>query len=298
MNHAIRSLSIAFMALLFPFFASAQHDLSVGVTVNIDTANIGASRTFTVTVYNQGATTVTGVHLSTVFTSGLTSIVGTTSAGTYSANDWNIGTISAATPSVTLTLTTTASAESVQTLTAQISAMVETDGDSSPNNNDLKEDDLKVGCVSVPIYYCDGATINLTATATTGMTYQWYKNGTLISGETNQTYTITAIGSYTYTATSGSLGTCSGSTCCPIIVRYVPTPALVTTAVSICNGSSTDLASRVTDYNNCINWHNSVLCKYDRCNESSECFGKFDGQPDDNHDLLRSQKRNNKWLYV
>ena len=237
------------MALLFPFLASAQHNLSVGVTVDIDTANIGASRTLTVTVYNQGGTTVTGVHLSTVFTSGLTAISGTTSAGTYAANDWNIGTISAATASVTLTRTTTASTESVQTLTAQISAMNETDGDSSPNNNDLKKDDLKVGCLSVPIYYCDGATINLTATATAGMTYQWYKNGTLILSESNQTYTITAIGSYTYTATSGSLGTCSGSTCCPIIVRYVPTPALSTTPVTICTGSSTDLTLQVTDNN-------------------------------------------------
>lgn len=249
MNYAMRSLGLAFVALLFPFLASAQHDLSVGVTVNIDTANIGASRTFTVTVYNQGGTTVTGVHLSTVFTSGLTSVTGTPSVGTYAANDWDIGTISAATPSVTLTLTTTASAESVQTLTAQISAMVETDGDSSPNNNDLKEDDLKVGCLSVPIYYCDGATINLTATATAGMTYQWYKDAVLISGAVSQTYNITAIGSYTYTATSGTLGTCSGSTCCPIIVRYVPTPALTTTPISICNGSSTDLTLRATDGN-------------------------------------------------
>lgn len=249
MKKATRFLSIAFTALLFPLFMSAQHDLSVGVRVNIDTANIGASRTFTVTVYNQGRTTVTGVNVSTVFTSGLTSVVGATATGTYAANNWNIGTISAATDSVMLTLTVTASAESVQTLTAQIAAMVETDGDSSPNNNDLKEDDLKIGCLSVPIYYCTGSTINLTATATAGMTYQWYKDAVLIAGQTAQTYTITAVGSYSYTATSGSLGSCTANLCCPIIVRYVPSPDLATTPVSICNGSSTDLTARVTDNN-------------------------------------------------
>jgi hypothetical protein len=244
-----RFLSIAFFALLFPTFLSAQHDLSVGVRVNIDTANIGASRTFTVTVYNEGKTTVTGVNLSTVFTAGLTSVVGTTATGSYAANNWNIGVISAATDSVMLTLTVTASGESVQTLTAQITAMVEADGDSSPNNNDLKEDDLKIGCLSVPIYYCGGSTINLTATAAAGMSYQWYRDGVLIVGQTAQTYTITAVGSYSYTATSGSLGSCAASLCCPIIVRFVPSPSLTTTAVSICNGSSTDLALRVTDDN-------------------------------------------------
>jgi large repetitive protein len=249
MKRTTRLLSIAFIALLFPFFLSAQNDLSVGVTVNIDTANIGASRTFTVTVYNQGATTVTGVHLSTVLTSGLTFVSATPSVGTYAANNWDIGTISAATPSVTMTIVATASAESVQTLTAQIAAMVETDGDSAPNNNDLKEDDIKIACLSVPVYYCDGATINMTATATAGMTYQWFKDGVLIAGQTAQTYIITAIGSYTYTATGGSIAACTGNSCCPIIVRYVPTPDLATTPVSICNGSSTDLLARVTDNN-------------------------------------------------
>jgi Domain of unknown function DUF11 len=252
MKQALRFLSIAFLALLFPSFLYAQNDLSVGIRVNLDTANIGASRTFTVTVYNNGKTAVSGVHLSTVFTAGLTSVVGTTATGSYAANDWNIGAISAATDSVSLTLTVAVTGESVQTLTAQISAMVEPDGDSTPNNNDLREDDIHITCISVPVYYCDGATVDLTATASysgAGVTYQWYKDGLPIGGEINQTYHITSIGSYTYTAAGGSIGTCSGSMCCPIIVRYVPTPTLVTTGVSICSGSSTDLASRVTDSN-------------------------------------------------
>jgi hypothetical protein len=252
MKRILRFLSIAVVALMLPSFLFAQNDLSVGIRVNLDTANIGASRTFTVTVYNKGRTAVTGVHLSTVFTAGFTSVIGSTATGSYAANDWNIGAISAATDSVVLTLTTTASGEGVQTLTAQISAMVEPDGDSTPNNNDLREDDIQIACVSVPIYYCDGATVDLTATASfsgVGVTYQWYKNSVLLAGETAQTYHITSIGSYSYTATGGSIGTCSGSMCCPIIVRYVPTPTLVTTAVSICNGSSTDLAVRITDTN-------------------------------------------------
>jgi Domain of unknown function DUF11 len=252
MKRILRFLSIAVVAMMLPSFLFAQNDLSVGIRVNLDTANIGASRTFTVTVYNKGKTAVTGVRLSTVFTAGFTSVVGSTATGTFAANDWNIGAISAATDSVSLTLTTTVSGEGVQTLTAQISAMVEPDGDSAPNNNDLREDDIHITCVSVPIYYCDGSTVDLTATASfsgAGVTYQWYKNGGLLAGETNQTYRITSIGSYSYTATGGSIGTCSGSMCCPIIVRYVPTPTLVTTAVSICSGSSTDLAARVTDSN-------------------------------------------------
>jgi trimeric autotransporter adhesin len=251
MKRLLRFLSIAVVALMLPSFLFAQNDLSVGIRVNIDTANIGASRTFTVTVYNKGRTAVTGVHLSTVFTTGFTSVVGTTATGSFAANDWDIGAISAATDSVSLTLTTIASGEGVQTLTAQISAMVESDGDSAPNNNDLREDDMSIACVSIPIYYCDGATINVTATATfagAGVTYQWYKDGVL-QASTTSTFNITEVGSYTYTATGGTIGTCSGSMCCPIIVRYVSKPALTTTPVAICAGSTINLTARVTDAN-------------------------------------------------
>ena len=252
MKRLLRFLSIAVVAMFLPSFLFAQHDLSVGIRVNLDTANIGVSRTFTITVYNKGRTAVTGVHLSTVFTAGFTAVIGSTATGSYAANDWDIGAIAATTDSVALTLTTTVSAEGVQTLTAQISAMVEPDGDSAPNNNDLREDDIHITCVSVPIYYCDGATVNLTATATfsgVGVTHQWYKNGAILAGQTAATYTITSIGTYTYTATGGSIGTCSGSMCCPIIVRYVPKPALVTTPITICAGTSIDLNPRVTDGN-------------------------------------------------
>ena len=199
-----RFLNLLFLTFLVPTFLAAQNDLAVGVRVNIDTALISASRTFTVTVYNQGHTTVTGVHLSTVFTTGLGSITSSTATGSYAANDWNIGTISAATDSVMLTLTTTVTAEGVQTLTAQITAMVEADGDSSPNNNSLIEDDLTIGCLSVPIYYCDGATINLTATATAGMTYMWYKDGVLIANANQYSLSVNSQGNYTVLVTNSN----------------------------------------------------------------------------------------------
>ena len=62
---------------------------------------------------------------------------------------------------------------------------------------------------------CQGSTLTLDA-ATSGATYQWYKDGIAISGETNATYTVTTAGKYEVMINSSS---CSlkGS----IIIEYI-----------------------------------------------------------------------------
>ena len=62
---------------------------------------------------------------------------------------------------------------------------------------------------------CQGSTLTLDAT-TSGATYQWYKDGIAISGETNATYTVTTAGKYEVMINSSS---CSlkGS----IIIEYI-----------------------------------------------------------------------------
>lgn len=59
-----------------------------------------------------------------------------------------------------------------------------------------------------PVSVCTGDPVTLTANASDGVTYQWQKDGSNISGATDYTYDATATGDYTVIATSES-GTCS-----------------------------------------------------------------------------------------
>ena len=97
------------------------------------------------------------------------------------------------------------------------------DIDSTPDNNDLNEDDIDNACISIPVECCDNEAINVDLTAPTGYTnYQWYLDGVLIAGETSEMYTATAIGSYIYTIDGvGPTGDCMGELCCPVIIEQV-----------------------------------------------------------------------------
>ncbi|MCD8540404.1 MAG: hypothetical protein LRY55_12035, partial [Leadbetterella sp.] len=78
-------------------------------------------------------------------------------------------------------------------------------------------------CTPEIFEYCPGEVIEILAEAAEGQeNYQWYKDGELIDGATEATYTITAIGTYHYTV--GSEETCEGELCCPIIVREKEAP--------------------------------------------------------------------------
>lgn len=58
--------------------------------------------------------------------------------------------------------------------------------------------------------FCAGGSVTLTSNASSGN--QWYKDGAIISGETNTTYTATTSGSYTVIATVGCASSPSSAT--------------------------------------------------------------------------------------
>jgi hypothetical protein len=90
--------------------------------------------------------------------------------------------------------------------------------------------------------FCDGASVNLEATIVTGLTYQWYLDGTAISGATTSDLTATASGNYTVevTTSNGCTATSTG-----ITVTVEPLPAVVTLnssgALTFCQGGSVTL---------------------------------------------------------
>src|SRR5688572_15886260 len=97
---------------------------------------------------------------------------------------------------------------------------------------------------------CTGGTVTLTATsATTGVTYQWFKDGVAIANATSASYIANAAGSYTVTApASGCAGPASAAT---VLTMNTPPIAPAVTAsgpLAICvnNGSVTFTAASVT----------------------------------------------------
>lgn len=81
---------------------------------------------------------------------------------------------------------------------------------------------------------CSGVAVYLTAT--TGSSYQWYNNGTALSGATNNNYASTTGGSYTV-----KVGACTST---PTVITVNPLPTATITAngsISFCLGNNVTL---------------------------------------------------------
>ena len=85
---------------------------------------------------------------------------------------------------------------------------------------------------------CSGSSVTLTAASTTtGATYQWFNNGTAITGATSATYTANAAGSYTVTALSGTC-TSAASAATTVTVNAAPTPSLAFLNTTYCSNDA------------------------------------------------------------
>jgi uncharacterized repeat protein (TIGR01451 family) len=117
-------------------------DLSVTKTVDNSTPTVGSNITFTVTVTNAGPSAATGVSVTDQLPAGYTFVSATPSQGSYLSGTgiWTVGTINSG-GSANLQITATVLAPGPYANTAQVSAVTETDPDSTPNNSDPAEDD-------------------------------------------------------------------------------------------------------------------------------------------------------------
>jgi hypothetical protein len=70
--------------------------------------------------------------------------------------------------------------------------------------------------------FCQGGSVNLDANMGTNLTYQWYRNGTLIPNETNASYTANQAGSYTVNINNGECSAVSNA----IVVTVNPSPTV------------------------------------------------------------------------
>ena len=87
--------------------------------------------------------------------------------------------------------------------------------------------------------FCEGGSVTLTSSAASGN--QWYKDGVLIGGEINQTYSATASGSYTVIATV--TGCSSAASAGTIVTEQVVPSAGTSATLLICAGTSVSASS-------------------------------------------------------
>lgn len=198
-------------------------DLSLDKAISTSTPNIGDPIVFTLTVANDGNAPATNVEVTDLLPSGLTYI------SDNSANAYNSGTGIWTIPSIpvggtaTIDITASVDVDGVLTNTAEITRMDEVDLDSSPGNGNIYEDDYATVCLSVPIQVCQEEPFSIELMAPPGLsTYQWYKDGVLITGETSSKFIATEEGTYTYTVDgAGPTGDCEGELCCPVVIEAI-----------------------------------------------------------------------------
>ncbi|MEO1259909.1 MAG: SdrD B-like domain-containing protein [Bacteroidota bacterium] len=227
---ACRWISIGKWIIVIPFFcltgsvATAQHDVALEKVVDRDSVAIGDTVTFTIRVYNQNGTNVAGLQVRDTLTVGLTYLDHEAPAGTiYNTTNgvWMIGNaLTANTPELELTIRTRVEWEGMYMNIAEVIEMAGSDEDSTPDNEELLEDDMDKACVSVPITFCtrlhDSVRVTLLPMFTN---IQWYKDGIFIpanEGGNQDTFYITSAGIYSFTAEQNG---CPTLTCCPVIVK-------------------------------------------------------------------------------
>jgi uncharacterized repeat protein (TIGR01451 family) len=122
----------------------APADLELTQTVDNPKPELGQNVTFTITLSNKGPGSATGIEVTDKLPSELTFISATPEQGTYDPTTgiWNVGNVR---DNLARTLTITARADiaaSSLSNIAEVTAVGETDPDSTPNNNNSAEDDF------------------------------------------------------------------------------------------------------------------------------------------------------------
>nr|WP_262924051.1 SdrD B-like domain-containing protein [Spirosoma liriopis] len=177
--------------------------LDLGKQVSKTNARLGEVVTYTVTLVNKGTVPATNVLVQESMSAGLALVPGSiaTTTGTYTIGSPSLWTIDNLPAGATATLTFSASL----TQAGVVYNTVAIPGDTA------------TVCTTVPVKVCKGAPINVALSAPAGYSsYQWYRNGTLISAATSNTYTATQLGEFTVHVNQGQ---CPNGSCCPIIIE-------------------------------------------------------------------------------
>ena len=106
----------------------------------------------------------------------------------------------------------------------------------------ITEFDANISSSSLDSTLCPGSTLDLTASP--GDSFQWFLDGLIVAGATNQIYTISAAGSYTVEIIDGA---CTDTSSTYDVSYIIPLISSSSGVNSFCAGSSVDLTSSVAD---------------------------------------------------
>jgi len=87
--------------------------------------------------------------------------------------------------------------------------------------------------------FCTGNNVTLNVTSGAGYTYQWYQNGQLISGETNNTIDVSSAGNYQVLVSNNTCDSLTQN----IQIIELPLPIIITNSVSSCINQPTQITA-------------------------------------------------------
>ncbi|WP_460969788.1 Ig-like domain-containing protein, partial [Spirosoma migulaei] len=186
---------------------------SCSVTVPLAVLNIQLAPTCSLTVTATPGSCQSATNTYSV--SGILSLTNNTNGGTILLSD---GTqlislsVASGVSSVPYSLTGLISDGLVHTLTATLS------GCGTASVSYTAPQSCTAAC-QPPIHVCKGSGYGFEISATSGLgTYQWYRNGSAISGATGSSFTATQAGSYSVVVNGNVVGQCPDGSCCPVVI--------------------------------------------------------------------------------
>jgi hypothetical protein len=111
---------------------------------------------------------------------------------------------------------------------------------SASNSVTITVNPLSVSVSGGPTTFCQGGSVTLSATAPSGVSYQWYDSNGAISGATSSTYTATTSDGYYVVVTNGSASASSTGTL--VTVNALPAASVIGNT-SVCKGNSVNIGA-------------------------------------------------------
>jgi len=94
---------------------------------------------------------------------------------------------------------------------------------------------------SGPTTVCGGGAVTLNANTGTGLSYQWMKSGTVVTGATGSSYAATTTGNYAVVV-SAAANCAATSTAVPVTVNTINTTVTTSGSTTFCTGGSVSLS--------------------------------------------------------
>ncbi|GAB3991206.1 hypothetical protein GCM10028807_20810 [Spirosoma daeguense] len=257
---ANRTITVSYLSVTASTTYTAPASCSVAPTLSLEKrvsqskANVGDLLTYTIVITNTSSATATAITVRDSVTVGLryavnsaTAPLGTTFAPGSPVSTWTIPTLA---PLQSLTLTFQAIADSSGIL----------------YNKAMIPGDTASVCTSIPYRVCQGESFQFELTAPTGRSsYQWYKDGSPILGETSNVLSVTAAGSYSLGVNNAN-GQCPDFSCCPFIIEEDSVPNFRANAIAAtCIGNSVQVNGQIVlaDFSSAYTYQYSAGATFD-----------------------------------